>query len=140
MGMNRHQEVGGDLHPLGRPRRARGVEQHGRVVSPTGRGRPVLARLAHGAPEIDIGGQGAGHGAGRRAVVTRHRDDPRGGRQRRGQTGAVLAVGADHGGAAVAQAEVDGVGAEAGEDGHVHRAGLPRADHCDQHLGHARHE
>src|SRR5262249_19639887 len=52
----------------------------------------------------------------------------------------MLPVRAEHASPAVAEAKLDGDRAESREDGHVHAAGLPRAEHdCDR-LWHARQE
>ncbi len=127
-----HQEVGGDLHALRRPGRARGVEQHRRLVTPAADRIGPAGLALHRAPEVHVSRQAR--------VVTADRDRGHAVRQRLAHAHAVLVVRDQDAGPAVADPVLHRVRPEPGEDRHVDRPGLPRADHRHEHLGHARQE
>ena len=127
---------GGSSRRSGRPSEARSIPRcRGSTAGVLARDRaPVRTRSVcggHRGPEA----RGDGRGARRRGSPMMRCAPPGSGSGTRARMLPVRAQAAEP---AMRHAVRDHVGAEAGEDRHVDRARLPRAEHDDEGLGHAR--
>src|SRR5262249_9523051 len=114
------------------PRRAGGVENHCRIVTPALRSLDIrwLDRDRLGEVRVARGARSR----------SRDRQDGRTSWRERRHPRAIVPVRAEHLRAAVPEAERNGVPAKAGEDRHVDGACLPRAEHDGDRLRHSRQE